>query len=365
MTEIALLETTAADLDGDTLLFGDRHVVEYLFELPGVDRRTHRGLGVESVAGRDVAGRFDDALDELVVDVGMDHGATRSRATLAGVAEGSLGGSCDCGFQIGVVEDDLGVLAAHLALDFLVGFGPLRVQLQSDLRRTGERQRVDIGVLDDPRADRFTLAEDGVEDAARDAGFVEQFRDELRRRRRLFGRFQHHGVAGDHRRCGLPDGDGDRKIPGGHEACDADRVTAGEQERTAGLRRCRLAVQSASLPAEESQQVERFLNLAARFVECLPLLAGQRFGKLLGALAQQAARLEHVLAALRRRNVRPCGLGVEGRRDRPVDVLRVAPRECVNRLSRIRRVDVVAPLPGRRVAPLAVDVVLKSFRHRG
>ena len=72
--------------------------------------------------------------------------------------------------EVGVREDHVRGLSAELerhALDRLRGEGS---DLPADLGRAGERDLGDVGVLDDPLADRAPGPADDVQDALRQAG---------------------------------------------------------------------------------------------------------------------------------------------------------------------------------------------------
>ena len=75
--------------------------------------------GIGRVADHQRAGRFDQPLEELVVDAVQHDRPAAGRAFLAAIAEGRLAHAQHGLVQVGRVVDDDGVLAAHLADDLL------------------------------------------------------------------------------------------------------------------------------------------------------------------------------------------------------------------------------------------------------
>ena len=84
-----------------------------------VDHRPDVGARVGRVADHQRAGRFDQPLEELVVDAVQHDRPAARRAFLAAVAEGRLADAQHGLVQVGRFVDDDRVLAAHLADDLL------------------------------------------------------------------------------------------------------------------------------------------------------------------------------------------------------------------------------------------------------
>ena len=125
-----------------------------------VDHRADVGARVGRIADHQRAGRFDQPLEELVVDaVEHDRPAAR-RAFLAAVAEGRLPHAEHGLVQVGRLVDDDGVLAAHLADDLLderlaLGrFAGGAEDAEADLLRAGEGDQGHARVADQDVADR-------------------------------------------------------------------------------------------------------------------------------------------------------------------------------------------------------------------
>jgi hypothetical protein len=72
------------------------------------------GAGIEGVADRQALRGRDEPLHERVVDAGADEEPRAGQTDLAGIAEDRLDGPVHGVVQRGVVEDDVGALAAEL-----------------------------------------------------------------------------------------------------------------------------------------------------------------------------------------------------------------------------------------------------------
>ena len=134
-------------------------------------------------AGLDFLRALDDEGEEFVVDVGVHDEARTGAALLALEAEGGgddlLGGE----FEIGVIVDKDGVLAAHFehrALQpKLAGMhdgGALEDAL-ADFHRAGEGDEAGERVIDDGVADGAAGAGQEVDDARGETGFFEDFHE--------------------------------------------------------------------------------------------------------------------------------------------------------------------------------------------
>src|SRR6266511_3807233 len=110
-------------LDGDAvaagdqlgaLLLADAHVALHPFELLGGDQRAHVGGRLARGADGDALGDLDQAGDHLVVDRPGDQQAAAGGAHLALVEEDRVDGAVDREVEVGVLQDDVGRLAAEL-----------------------------------------------------------------------------------------------------------------------------------------------------------------------------------------------------------------------------------------------------------
>src|SRR3990172_7959865 len=128
----------AADGYLRALLAADLHVALDLLELGPVDDRADLRRLVEAAAEAQRAGARDELPREAVQDAVVDDHAAGGGAALAAGAEGAPDGALDREVDVGVVEDDDGVLAAHLQVDALAGGAAVGGDLAPDLKGAGE-----------------------------------------------------------------------------------------------------------------------------------------------------------------------------------------------------------------------------------
>ena len=110
------LQPLAADDELRALALADLEVLQVLLELALVDDRPDVGAGEQRVVDAQRRELVGHRRDEAVVDAVGDDEARRRRAALAGREERALHGDVHRGRQVGVVEHDQRVLAAHLEL---------------------------------------------------------------------------------------------------------------------------------------------------------------------------------------------------------------------------------------------------------
>ncbi len=107
----------------------------------------------------------------------MNDDAAGGGAALAGGAEGSPERAVEGEVEVGVVEDDHGVLAAHFkGAGLEVACGGLADDA-ADFRGAGEGDGADEGMLDEWGAGFRTKAGDDVDDSGRQAGVDEGLDD--------------------------------------------------------------------------------------------------------------------------------------------------------------------------------------------
>ena len=167
------------------------------------------------------------------------------------------------------------------------------------------------------------------------------------------------------RRENLPGRHGDREVPGGDQAADADRLADRHRELVAQLGRRRLAVEAAALAGHELRHVDGFLDVAAGLGDDLAHLARHVAGIAILALGEQLRGAQQDVGPLRRRHLAPAGIGLGGRRHRAIDVGRRRLGEAADQVAGVRR---AAVLEGRARGgrhPLAIDEVGVSLYAHG
>ena len=199
-------------------------VRRHLVAVRGADQRPGLRLRVVRSAQPDGAGPVDQRIDEVVVDLVLHEQAGAGRADLAGVEEHRGQRIVERDLEIGVGEDDVGVLAAQLEGDLLHGGGGRRHDAPAGLHAAGERDHVHPGVLGEQRARLRPGTEDQVADAGRQPGLLEQAHQVDARVRCQLARLEHEGVTGRQARRDLPAGLQQRVVPGRDQAADAERL---------------------------------------------------------------------------------------------------------------------------------------------
>ena len=164
-----------------------------------------------------------DSLDELVVErVGQEQAGTRL-THLAGVHAAGEQRPVDRGLDVGVVEHDVGPLAAQLERDFLHIRGRQAHDLATHGGRAGEGDLAHVGMRSQPRPDRGIAGHD-VEDAGRQPTLLADPRELKEGEWGLLIGPHHTGVPGGQCRPQLPDGQEQREVPGHDPGANSKRL---------------------------------------------------------------------------------------------------------------------------------------------
>ena len=199
-------------------------VRRHLLAVRRADEWPGLGLGVVGAAEPDRRGPLHQPVHELVVDALLDQQARACRADLAGVQEHRREREVESDLEVGVGEDDVGVLAAQLEGDLLDGGGGRRHHLAPGDQTAGEGDQVDAGVLGQRRRGVRPGSQDEVADARGEPGLLEQpHQDDAGVRRELAG-LEHEGVAGREAGRDLPRGLQQRVVPGRDQRAHAERL---------------------------------------------------------------------------------------------------------------------------------------------
>src|SRR5690348_14564718 len=314
--EIALVvrasgETMAAE-EKLPFLFADLDVPQHSVHLLFVHGRAHFDAGIEAIADCELLGAINQLRDEGVRDFFFDDNSAGGGAALAGGCEGAEENGFDREWQIGVGENDDGILAAHFALDLLHAARAAGINLRADFRRAGEGDGADVGALQHFVANFRAGAEDEIQHAWGQARFLKYFHDADGAERRDFGGLEHAGVSGDERRRDFPDRNGDGKIPGGYGANYAERradCVGKILEQFAGKT---LAGEAPSFAGHEFEDVDAALDFAERVLERFAFLAREHARQFFLLLLHDADGFEEDFAAIGSRSVAPggeCGFG--------------------------------------------------------
>ena len=96
-----------------------RHVLLDLLPVLGGDERAGLGIGVEGTAEADALGAAHDLVDDAVVDRFLHQQPCPRRADLAAVEEDRRERVVDGSIEVGIGEDDVGILAPEFERDLL------------------------------------------------------------------------------------------------------------------------------------------------------------------------------------------------------------------------------------------------------
>ena len=215
LDEVALV-AFAGTTDGGFGAFLDARfeIAADAIELLFGNERAEIAFGVESWTDADFRGGLGDAVDDLVENFLFDEEARAGAAALALIEEDGHGGAGDGGFEIGVVHDDVGRLAAEFERDFLQVAGRGVDDELADFGGAGEGDFIDVHVCGERGAGSFAVAGNDVDDAIREAGFLHQFAETQCRERCLLGWLEHDATAR---------GEGGAEFPGGHQQREIPR----------------------------------------------------------------------------------------------------------------------------------------------
>ncbi len=323
----------------------------------GRDERPGLGRVVRSVAQPYPLRAGSHLRDEPVVDRVLDDGPRPRRADLAGVGEGRGQGVVHDGLEVGVVEDDVGALAAHLERDLLEVDCRASEQRPARVMAAGQRDEVHVGAVRQRLADPFAWSEHEVDDAGRDAGLVEEPGQGDGRERRHLGGLHDHGVARSQRGRDLPAHLEERVVPRPDQTAHANGLVDDPAERvrvTAVDEAARVLSGEVGVVAEDTRDVGHVpAALAHRLARVERLEPGHRLEI---AIDEPGDAVEQ-RSAFVRRSVRPIGRverAARGR-DRGLD-LGVGGDVDLGDDGRVRWVDDRGAGPVRGRDPSTVDV---------
>src|SRR5690606_20299099 len=182
----------AAAGQASAFLLANGDVAQVLIEL-GLG---HHGADIDALLQRrtdlDLADTLDHGRDEAVVDAFGDNQAAGCRATLAGGVESALGRDFDGRIEVGIIEDDLWILAAHLQLDLSPPVHAGSGDAAADTHRTGKTDAIDSRILDQRLTDFTPLAHHQVEHPGGETRARDDLGDGPGATRYQVGRLDHH-----------------------------------------------------------------------------------------------------------------------------------------------------------------------------
>lgn len=305
----------------------------------------------------------DQHAEEAVVDSFLENEAAGGGAALAGGAEGAPECAIESQVEIGVIEDDLGVFAAHFEGEAFVEAAAGLADEGTCRGGSGERDQADIGVFDQWGADIFAAAVDEVDDVWREAGLEEDFNEKGSRVGDVFGWFEDDGVSANE--CGehFPRRDGKGEVEGADEASDADGAAVAHGPFASQLRWDSVTEKLAALSGGVVGGVDPFLDVATGFGERLAHFAGHGVGDVFFSCGEEIADFAKDVAADWGWGVAPIFERVFGAGDGAVDVGGIGEGELANDVGGVGGVSVFEILTGGGFDPGAADEVLEDFHY--
>jgi hypothetical protein len=156
------------------------------------------------------------------------HEQARARAAnLSLIEPDRVDHAFDHAIEVRVVEDDKRTLSAELEAQLLPRPSGRASDDPADLGRTGERDLVDVGMVDD-RLPRFAVTGEDVEHPRRQPSLVRDLGEAERSERCKLGGLEDDRAAGRERWRDLPGEHQQREVPRDDLADDADALVLGE-----------------------------------------------------------------------------------------------------------------------------------------
>ena len=184
---------------------------------------------------------------------------------------------------------------------------------------------------------------DEVEDARRKPGAGQDLREHPGAAGGPLRRLEHDGVAERQRGRDLPRRNGDRKIPGGDESHDADRLACDFDLHARTNRGQFLPRQAKRFPGKKLEDVSGADGLTDTFRQGLPFLAREQPAQLVLAGKDVRASLVEDVGAILNRADRPRHCRALGRLHRRIRLFGVGLRVLADHVGEIRRVPVGCP----------------------
>ncbi len=139
------------------------------------NQRAHVGGGIHAGADANVAGILRNAVDNFVENILFDVETRTRAAALAVVEENGAGGPGNGGIHVGIIQHDVGRLAAQFQRNFFqIAGGGLQDQF-ADFGRASKGNLIDIRMRGQRGAGGFSVARNDVHDAIGNARLLNQF----------------------------------------------------------------------------------------------------------------------------------------------------------------------------------------------
>ena len=262
------------------------------------DQRPHLGIRVGAVVDDDLVQASTNGIHERIRDVpdGDRHGDRHT--PFPGTAVRSAHRSIRRHIDVRIGEDHHVVLRAAEGLHPLAVRGPRFVDVAGDRGGPDEADRPDLRMRQDP-IDRHLVAVHDVEDAGRQARFLQQFAHEHRGARVFLRGLEDEGIPAGDRVGEHPHGNHRREVERRDTGDDAERLTDGIHVDPGRRLLRELALEQLGDAACELDILDAARDLSCRIRYHLPVLRGDDARQVVGVLHQEFAESEH--------DVRPFG----------------------------------------------------------
>ena len=269
----------------------DFDVLHVGFKLALIHSRAHLYTRFETKTHFEVARRFTERGGELVANCLFHNDTAAGRTRLPGDAETTRHRQLDRGGDVGVVEDNHGILAAHLQLYAGEVLHRLLVDLAPHEDGTGEADAVHVFAAHQCVAHAAPRPGDVVDHALGDARLHQRFDQQQADVGRQRRRFEDDGVAVDQRRGHLPRRNGHGEVPRRHQSHDTQGFAPGVEQLAGGVAGQRLPAHPPAFAAVIAEDVAGAGHLAFGLGEGFAFLAGEGFGEFVHAIFDDAAGL--------------------------------------------------------------------------
>src|SRR5919109_3506097 len=135
------LQAVSAAQEPGAFVLPDFHVLLGRAELLLADLRAHVGGFVQPISNLYIPHTIEQPIDELRINAFLHNDAAGSRATLTGSSKGAPDGAIDREIEIGIIQNDHCVLAAHLQRAVLEGSRCSFTHQSAHFARACERDR--------------------------------------------------------------------------------------------------------------------------------------------------------------------------------------------------------------------------------
>ena len=316
---------SAAENGLGSLASGDIDVVQHLLVLRDVGHRTYLCLEERGVADLRPPREIHEPVDELVMNRLLDQQPRSGDAGLACGGEDAGNRSLDRVVHMGVVKDDIGRLAAEFHRHLLHVTCRSRIDRSPGHVRAGERHLGDSGVIDQ-RTTRLRAEPRYNVDHSRRKNPVGDLHELQGRRRRVFRRLDHGGIAGRKQRSELPGKQKKRRVPGHDARAHAERLPQRVVEMAGFIDRDHRSFDLVAQPGIIVVPLGQIPALGAHLGNQLAVVTHLKVRQFVRLLGHHVGEFSDQMAARCRRQRRPFAFAKSaiGRSDRPVHVFRAA-----------------------------------------